>query len=147
MSLFSAFLSRWDDASLNSTVADLSRSSGEDEFGAFPEDLAGKALPRAQFHLTDEQPVEFTTSYRLRQCVVNVTVFHNSDALLETALDSIESAIDNSENAGTDPMAVSGGTIINVQFSARNQYPETEGVFRGYVEFELTWQKLLSTPA
>lgn len=148
MSVTAAVLSRWNDTSLDTSICELFRSHPRaDMYGSTPENIATKDLPRAQFTVEGDLPVEHTVSKTIREHVVTFEVWHSSGVALETALDLIEATYDNSERAGTDPLSVSNGTVTRVQYSGRESGPVDENVFLGSVEFEVEWQKDNSVPA
>lgn len=148
MSVTAAIVSRWNDASLDTSICQLFKAHArESMYGSTPEDIATRALPRAQFTLEGDIPVGHTVSKTLREHIVTFEVWHSDDVALETALDLIEATYDNSERAGTDPLSVSNGTVIRVQYSGRESGPVNENVFLGSVEFEVEWQKDNSVPA
>jgi hypothetical protein len=83
----------------------------------------------------------------LRIAQLKFKLWFDDDSNLETALDLIESTYDNSEKAGTDPLAVATGTVIRVQWIDRESGPIDENLYAGSVEFEVEWQKTVSVPA
>lgn len=148
MSVTAAIVSRWNDASLDSSICDLFRiHPSNPDYGSTPEDIASKDLPRAQFMVEGDVPVEHTVGKTLREHMVTFQIWHSSSSNLEIALDLIESTYDNSERAGTDPLSVSNGSVVRVQYSGRESGPVNENVFLGSVEFEVEWQKDNSVPA
>lgn len=148
MSVTAAVLTRWNDAGLDSSICNLFRSHpNADAYGSTPEDIATKNLPRAQFTVEGDLPVEHTVGKTLREHVVTFEVWHSGGEALETALDLIEATYDNSERAGTNPLSVSNGSVIRVQYSGRESGPVDKNVFLGSVEFEVEWQKDNSVPA
>jgi hypothetical protein len=148
MSVTAAILNRWNDASLDTSICAIFRTHPRaNAYGSTPEDIAAKNLPRAQFMVEGDIPVEHTVGKTLREHMVTFEVWHSDPAALETALDLIESTYDNSERAGTDPLTVSNGSVIRVQYSGRESGPVDENVFLGSVEFEVEWQKDNSVPA
>lgn len=148
MSVTAAVLARWNDTSLDSSICELFRSHPRaDGYGSTPEDIATKNLPRAQFTVEGDLPIEHTVGKIFREHIVTFEVWHSDGASLETALDLIEATYDNSERAGTNPLTVSNGSVIRVQYSGRESGPVDENVFLGSVEFEVEWQKDNSVPA
>lgn len=149
MSLAAAVYSRWNAASLNSSIAILYRANpGPDIYAATPEDLNTKNLPRAEYYIEDDSPDTHTVSYRIRKAYLTFRVYHTNDATLETVLDSIEQNFDNSENASTSPMALSSGDLLCVEFAGGRQIePLDENVFLGTLQFTITWQKARTTPS
>jgi len=145
MSVTAAILNRWNDASLDSSICNLFRAHpSNNAYGSTPE---GNELPRAQFMVEGDIPVEHTVGKTLREIMVTFEVWHSDPAALETALDLIETKYDNSERAGTDPLSAANGSVIRVQYSGRESGPVNENVFLGSVEFEVEWQKDNSVPA
>ena len=140
--------SRWNDAGLDTSICDLFWVHPmADAYGSTPEDDANKALPRAEYSLADESPNEYCVDYILRIAQLKFNLWFDDDSNLETALDLIESIYDNSEKAGTDPLAVATGTVIRVQWIDRESGPIDENLYAGSVEFEVEWQKTVSVPA
>jgi hypothetical protein len=148
MSVTAAIVSRWNDTSLDTSICQLFKAHPRaDGYGSTPEDIATKALPRAQFTLEGDLPIEHTVGKTIREHIVTFEIWHSDDTALETALDLIEATYDNSERAGTDPLSVSNGTVTRVQYSGRESGAVNENVFLGSVEFEVEWQKDNSVPA
>lgn len=151
MSIPAAVVTRWDNASLDSSIAALYRANpGLDDFGAFPEDLAAKSLPRAEFFVEDDSPNTHTVAYRIRRAFLTFRVYHTNESTLETLLTSIEDNFDNSENAATNPFSLSSsfGTVVCVQYRGpREIHPVDEGVYLGTVTFSVDWQKARVTPS
>jgi hypothetical protein len=146
--LTEAVYSRWNDASLDTSICDLFWVHPmASAYGSTPEDDASKAMPRAEFSLNDESPEDHTVGHTLRVVVIKFNLWYADDVALETALDLIETTYDNSEKAGTNPLALSNGTAIRVQWLGRESGPLDENVYAGSVEFELEWQKSFNIPA
>jgi len=150
MSLAAAVVTRWNNAALNSSIAVLYRANpGLDEFGAMPEDLGTKDLPRAEFFLEEDTPNSHTVAYRIRRAFLTFRVYHSNDHTLESLLTSIEDNFDNAENAGSNPFSLSSsfGEVICVQYRGpREIHPVDEGIFLGTVTFSVDWQKAKVTP-
>lgn len=149
MSLAAAVYSRWNAASLHSSIAVLYRANpNADIFGATPEDLSTKSLPRAEYYIEDDSPDIHTVDYRIRKAYLTFRIYHTNAATLETVLDSIEQNFDNAENASTGPMTLSSGTLLCVEFAGGRQIePLDENVFLGTLQFSITWQKSRTTPS
>lgn len=151
MSLPAAVVTRWDAAGLDSSVAPLYRANPAfAEFGAAPEDLATSTLPRAEFFIRDDSPVEHTVAYRIRSAFLTIRVYHSNEETLETLLTSIEDNFDNAENAGTNPFSLptAFGTVNCIDFAGgREVHPVDEGIFLGTLEFQIRWTKARTTPA
>ena len=147
MSLSAAVYSRWNDAGLGASICDLFRAHPSNVFAGTPEDDDDATLPRAEFSLSGDNPVENTVGHTIRRSVLEFRVWHSSGTGLETALDLIESIYDNSNRAATNPLSISNGSVVLVQFVGRESGPVDKELFEGSVEFEIEWQKQFSVPA
>lgn len=148
MGIYQATLSRWNDTGLNSSICRLVWVHPDsNDYGGTSEEDADSVMPRAEYYFDEEKPDEFTVSYTLRQARLVFNVWLATGSALETALDLIEAKYDNSWRAGTDPFAITNGTVTRVQFMGRESGPVDENVFTGSLEFEVEWQKTSSVPA
>lgn len=148
MIIISGTLTRWNDASLDTSICDLFRTHPmANAYGSTPEMDDNKALPRAEFSISNDEPNDHAVGYTLRTSMLKFNVWHSNDVSLETALDLIESTYDNSQKASTNPFVATSGSVIRVQFAGRESGPVDENVYLGTVEFEVEWQKTFSVPA
>lgn len=145
--IMAAFRERWNNAGLNTSVASLHAAAPSVAlFGAMPGDLSGATLPRAEFVIERDDPVEHTYNLRVRRATILVRVYAKGS--VESYLDTIEAEIDNSDRAATNPMilANSAGKITEVQFVGRETTPIDKNVTLGTLEFQIDWCKVKTIP-
>jgi hypothetical protein len=148
MKIGAGVYSRWNNAGLDSSICAIAQTSPmANAYGSTAENDTGAGLPRAEYMLEGEPASWHTVSYTLREAHLTINVYHNDSDALETALDLIEQNFDNCHNAGTNPLAVSGGTVIRCQYMDRTSGPVNENVYLGTVEFEIEVQRQNTTPA
>jgi len=149
MALSAGIISRWNDASLDTSIAPLDRGHwGGLEVDPVAESEAGKAFPRAVLELGPDTVYEDAVEYSLRVSQVRFRVWDTGLVALEGFLDTIESNMNDSDRAGTSPLAISDGTVVDLRFEAREAYKlPDKNVYAGYVDFTLMWKKARTTPA
>jgi hypothetical protein len=149
MGLPASVVSRWNAASLNTSICKLMRvHPSVNSYGSTAESDSDSILPRAEFSLTGDTPDVHTVGNRLRVSTLVFELWHSSGTNLETALDLIETTYDNCDRAVTSPFTISGGTVTRVQYIGdRESGPIDENVYSGTLSFEVEWQKAVSVPA
>ena len=149
MALAAGIYSRWNDASLDTSIAKLFRGNwslmGVD---STPESDGNKDLPRASFGLGPDTVYEDAIEYSIRIAELRFKVWHTDLVALEGFLDTIESNMNDADRAGTNPLVISEGTVMDVRFEGREAYKAPDkNVYAGYVDFTLMWKKARTTPA
>ena len=149
MGLPASVVSRWNAASLDSSICTLMRiHPSASMYGSSAESDSDSALPRAEFSLTGDSPDVHTVGSRQRIATLTFELWYGNGSDLETALDLIEATYDNCDRAGTSPFTISGGTVTRVQYIGdRESGPIDENVYSGTLSFEVEWQKAVSVPA
>ena len=156
MSIGSAIVSRWDDAGLDATIANLYRGSPEpsDPFrsysrptrkhGATPLDDDDMELPRAEYILGDSERIEDTTSCKISQAMVVFKVWHTDLDTLESLQETIEDQLDNSDRAATNPLSLP--SAISMKFIGSEAWIAEDNVCVGVSRFELTYARPNTVP-
>jgi len=149
MPLGKGIYDRWNDASLDTSIAKLYRGNwGLMGADSTPESDANKDMPRAEYGLGPDTVYEDAVEYSIRITEVRFKVWHTDLVALEGFLDTIESNINDSDRAGTNPLVISEGDVIDVRFEGREAYKlPDKNVYAGYVDFTLMWKKARTTPA
>lgn len=148
MKIGAGVYSRWNDAGLDSSICALACTSPmANMYGSTAENDTDAGLPRAEYMIEGEPPSEHTVAYTLRTATLTINLYHNSSDDAEDALDLIEQTFDNCHIAGTNPLTVSGGTVIRCQYKDRISGPVNENVYLGTVEFEIEVQRQNTIPA
>lgn len=141
MSVETAIVSRWSDASLDSTVASL--YIGEDESAPKAGDM-----PRASFVCEDEfRHREESVGYREMTAPFTFTVWAATAVLAVTYRTAIENAFDNAHNASSNPFTLSSGTVLYVTYQGSSLDSDTPGVCRLTMRFECVYTKAQVVPA
>lgn len=143
-----SLLKRWQDAGLDESVAVLFRGSDKDDFGSTPEELDEARLPRAEFIVGDESVDVHAVGFRVRSSIVTFRIY-SLGSEIEDHLNSIESLVDNSELADTDPAVidVNADGFVTIQFNGRVSRPVDKNVSCGEVDFLVSWQKPFAVPS
>lgn len=139
---------RWNDASLDTSICAIAQTHPmANAYGPTAENDTDATLPRAEYLIESEPPNEHTVAYTLREAALTINVYHNDSDALEVALDLVETTYDNCHKAGTNPLTVSGGTVIRCQYKDRTSGPVNQNVYLGTVEFEIEVQRQNTIPA
>jgi len=148
MKIGAGVYSRWNNAGLDSSICPIAQTSPmANAYGSTAENDTGAGLPRAEYLIESEPASGHTVAYTLREALLTINIYHNSSNDLETALDLVEQTFDNCDRAVTNPLTVSGGTVVRVQYKDRTSGPVNEKVYLGTVEFEIEVQRQNTIPA
>ena len=148
MKIGAGVYSRWNAAGLDSSICEISHiSPAASMYGSTAENETDAGLPRAEYMIEGEPPSEHTVGYTLRTAFLTINIYHNDSDDLEDALDLVQQTFDNCHKAGTNPLTVSGGTVIRCQYKDRTSGPVNENVYLGTVEFEIEVQRQNTIPA
>lgn len=137
MSVGEAVVDRWDNASLDSTIASL-------DFGDDDADQEETALPRAQYELLSESNASLSKGYRIQRQPVRFQVWLSTAQGAQDAIEAIDAAFTNSEAAITNPLAipVATGSVIGCEKTSSTVLTEVHGrVYRGIIQFDVDWHK------
>lgn len=141
--LGTAIFNRWNAAGLDDT--DLPATNlypGGDE--SQPE---GVDLPRAEYEILDDLEELKSRSSRIRNANVRFTVWDDSYEDCGTALQNIEDAFVNSESASSNPITMSGGTILGVEHvSTSGPTKQDTSIYQGIVDLMIRWRKANEIP-
>ena len=144
MTIAAAIFSRWNDTSLDTSIAKL--YPGDDD--AAP---PGASMPRAQYSLgtETEQADDRSRGNRIKIQPVRFRIWTNDWLLTGTHLDSIEDEFVNSWRAGTNPLSIatSEGVVLDIDFDSKDRTKEEDDVFQGVIQFSIMWQKANAVPA
>ncbi len=137
-----AVKSRWDDASLDSSIATL--YVGDEE--SSPE---GTSLPRAEYVLLQDRPGRRSRGSREMFQPVRFNVWGTNSRTTRGYIDSIESSFVNSEVAVANPFSIASsvGTILGVNHIGKDSVRVDEGIYQGVVNLEIHWSKPNAVPA
>lgn len=110
-----AFYTRWNNAGLDSSVAELypggqGVSSSQNKGGA----PVNTAKPRAEYFVIDPAPNAKSRGSRLHMATVMVTVVGTTKDLVDEYIDLIHAAFINADEAATNPMTLSSGNVMEV---------------------------------
>lgn len=141
-SLADAIVDRWSDAGLTASVGTLYPGDTESS----PE---GTALPRVNYEIDGRGGITRSRGSRIKTSNVRITVWNDgTNADLWTRVDAIETAFVNSENAGTNPLNMSGGTILDVELAEPSSVLKVDtDVYMGIVQLNVNWRVANSTPS
>jgi len=137
-----AVKSRWDDASLDSSIAVLYPGSAESN----PE---GTSLPRAEYTLGQDREGRKSRGTREMFQPITFLVWGTVSGTVRDYIDSIDSSFVNSEKATTNPFVIASsvGTILGVNYVGKNSVKVEEGIYEGFVSLSIHWAKPNAIPA
>lgn len=137
-----AIYDRWGDAGLTSSVGALDPGDTE----SAPE---GTELPRVHYEIDGRGGISRSRGSRIKTSNVRITVWNDGTwEDLWTRVDAIESAFVNSENAGTNPLNMSGGDILDVELVEPSSVLKVDSdVYMGIVQLNVNWRVANSTPS
>jgi hypothetical protein len=135
---------RWNNASLDSSIAKLypagdSPTAMKNTSGS-PE---GSSVPRAEYFLNISAP-EKTRGSRRYTAIVVFDVWGTTKEGVDGYISSIYDAFVNSDSAASNPMTMTGGTILEVDDGPSYVFKDDDALFRGqqtiYVDFSVPQQ-------
>ncbi len=137
-----AVKSRWDNASLDTSIATL--YPGDEESN--PE---GTDLPRAEYVLPDDREGRRSRGTREMFQPLRFMVWGTNSRTTRGYVDSIESAFVNSEIAATNPFSIASsvGTILGVNHVGKGSIKVDEAIYQGIVNLSIHWAKPNAVPA
>ncbi len=140
-----AVKSRWDNASLDTSIATLYAGS-EDEGESSPE---GTDLPRAEYVLPLDSEGRKSRGWVEMFQPLRFRVWGTNSRTVRGYVDSIESSFVNSEKAATNPFSIASsvGVIHGVNRGGKASQKEDEGIYGGIVNLSIHWSKPDAVPA
>ena len=134
-----AIQTRWQDGNLHTSIAKLYPGSVD----AAPE---GTVLPRAVYELPDEEVEYRSRDSRVVLQQVIFSVIGIGHRTVSGYVDSIESVIVSSQVAGSNPRAISGGTVMDVRFTSRSVSNLEKNIFDGRLVIVIQWRRGNAAP-
>ena len=147
--IMAAIYARWNAAGLNTSIAELypageGTKASQNKAGS-PE---GDALPRAEYYATTPAPSQKTRGSRVHQSMAVITVRDKTnEAAVGTFVKNIRAAFVNSESAGTSPMTMTGGTVLEVDDGGSLVVKVDDDVFLGQQQLLIRHRIANVTPA
>lgn len=125
---------RWNDASLNSSIAPLyaagdTPQSGRNSTGT----PAGNNVPRAEYTVAVPAASSKTRGTRVYQGVANITVHGRGKATVDGYIKSIYDTFLNSEEAATNPFTMTSCSVLEVEDGGGSVLKVDDTVFRGEI--------------
>ena len=141
-----AVKSRWDDASLDTSIAALYPGSDGDEGESSPE---GTSLPRAEYVLPQDSEGRRSRGTREMFQPLRFRVWGANSRTVRGYIVSIESSFVNSQLATPNPLSIASsvGTILGVNHVGKGSQKEDEGIYGGIVNLSIHWAKPNAVPA
>jgi hypothetical protein len=141
MPVSAAIYDRWNDASLDDTIAKL--YPGDDD--AAPEEAE---LPRAQYTILDEEQISLSKGYRVTNTPVRIQIWYSTYNECSDKLDDVDENFTNSEQTATNPMSMpeTDGAVMGVEKTTRTVIKENDRVYQGVIQFDFVWQKANAIP-
>lgn len=123
---------RWNNAGLDTSIAKLypsgdSPRSGKNSSGS-PE---GSGLPRAEYTLVFPPPATKTRHSRIHQAVAVISVWGETKEATDGYVSTMRNTFINSEEAGTNPMTMTGGEILEVDDGGGSVMKVDDSLFVG----------------
>jgi hypothetical protein len=146
--LADAVYSRWTDASLDTSIAAL-YPGGDGQratrnTGGSPE---GTALPRAEYRIMIPPPQVKTRNSRVSQAMVAITVWASTAESRDEYLGTIWDQYVNSDAAGTNPLSMATGSVLEVDDGGQIALKEDDKVYMGRQTLLVRHRVLNATPA
>lgn len=146
--LLAGIYSRWNDAGLDDSIAELypaGEGSGRAQnVGGAP---VATDIPRAEYYVSISPPSVKTRGSRVRQAIAVVQLWGRSTAITAGYVSSVHDAFVNSDDAGISPLAIAGGTVLQVDDAGSFVGKVDDNVFLGQQTLLIDYRIANSVPA
>lgn len=138
LTLATGIYTRWNDAGLDTSVGTLHWGTTAPE---------SDTLPRSVYTIPSDKADALTRGTQIRTATVRFQIWAATPELAAAYGDSVKAAFHNADAAGTSPLDMTGGEIIECLTSQRSVEQEEESVYQQVVEFVVRYTEVNSTPS
>lgn len=145
-----AVFDRWNNAGLDVSIATLyagAKTARSQHNVAGPP--AETDLPRAEYSLEPDNVNNVSRGSRIKRQPIRFQVWYRRHKDAGDAVDLIEGAYVNSEQAGTSPLVLpaSAGVILGVEDDSGSVHKQDDEVFQGVKTIVVLWRKNNTIPS